>query len=525
MAATAVHELPRAGARAQAGTAPEAAQALGPRDDALLPLAAALHGRPGAFWLDSARPDARLGRFSYAGAQPYAVARAYGAALEVECVRAARPDVPLGRTRAAGDLLALLAPLVAPRALADESPVPPFAGGAVGWLGYELAVQLEPALTLRARDDLALPDVALLLVDRLVALEHASGRRFACALGFAETEADARRRARAALDAWRAELDALERAAPERTCPAGGAGAEVPAAASSLDADAYRAAVARLLDHIGRGDVYQACLTRRVEQPFAGDPWALYLALRAASPAPFGAWLALPEATLLSTSPERFLEVRADGAVETRPIKGTRPRASDPGRDRALAAELLASPKDRAENLMIVDLARNDLGRVCEMGSVEVPELAVLESYANVHHLVSTVRGRLRPGLSALDAVRSAFPPGSMTGAPKLAAMRLLDHAEPVRRGPYAGALGWFDVRGGASLAVVIRTALLRGGRAYVHTGGGVVADSESEAEWRESEDKVRPLLEALRAHAEEGAERAPGNETTGEADFASSVL
>ncbi|HEX2485477.1 MAG TPA: aminodeoxychorismate synthase component I [Myxococcota bacterium] len=498
MAATAVHELPRAGPPALGEHA---------RDDALLPLAAALRDRPGAFWLDSARPGAQLGRFSYAGADPYGVVRAYGAALEVECARAARPDVAVGRTRAEGDPLALLAPLLEPRSVRDDASRPPFVGGGVGWLGYELAAQLEPALVLRARDDLGLPDVALLLVDRLVALEHRSGRRFACALGFGETEADARRRAAAALDAWRAELDALERvepehAAPERSrCAAGGVRAE-PSAGSSLDAHAYRAAVARLLDHIGEGDVYQACLTRRVEQPFAGDPWALYVALRAASPAPFAAWLSLPEATLLSTSPERFLEVRADGAVETRPIKGTRPRASDPARDRALGAELLASAKDRAENLMIVDLARHDLGRVCETGSVEVPELAVLESYANVHHLVSTVRGRLRPGLSALDAVRAAFPPGSMTGAPKLAAMRLLDRAEPVRRGPYAGALGWFDVRGGASLAVVIRTALLRGGRAYVHTGGGVVADSDPDAEWRESEDKVRPLLEALRAPA-----------------------
>lgn len=505
VAASAVHELAPAGS--------------------LLPLAAGLRRRFGSFWLDSALAGGRLGRFSYAGAGPYAVVRAFGDVLDVECLRAARPDLAPGRTRSRGDVLGLLAPLLAPRPSAGVAELPPFAGGAVGFVGYELAAQLEPALALRARDDLGLPDLALLLVDRVVALEHASGRRFACALGYGEGEAQACARAREALDDWLAELAALGGSpdpAPLPPRPAGASAHPCPAAAaagadtaggaaraaSSLDAGAYRAAVVRLLGHIGRGDVYQACLTRRVELPFAGDPWRLYLAVREASPAPFGAWLALPEALLLSASPERFLAVDPGGRVESRPIKGTRPRGAGPEADRALARELAASAKDRAENLMIADLVRNDLGRVCRTGSVEVAELAALESYANVHHLVSTVRGRLRPDAGVLELLRAAFPPGSMTGAPKLAAMQLLDALEPVRRGPYAGALGYLDARGGASLAVVIRTAIVREGRAYVHTGAGIVADSDPDAEWRESEDKARTLLRAV---AEHGA-GAPGS-------------
>jgi para-aminobenzoate synthetase component 1 len=192
--------------------------------------------------------------------------------------------------------------------------------------------------------------------------------------------------------------------------------------------------------------------------------------------------------------------VGADGLVQSRPIKGTRPRGGDPVQDERERRALLASAKDRAENLMIVDLVRNDLGRVCELGSVRVPELMAVEEYASVFHLVSTVSGRLRRGCDALGALRAAFPPGSMTGAPKLAAMRLLRELEPVRRGVYSGAIGYLDARGGADLAVVIRTLMLARGRAFLHTGGGIVADSEPESEWRETVAKAAPLLAALEA-------------------------
>jgi aminodeoxychorismate synthase component I len=251
---------------------------------------------------------------------------------------------------------------------------------------------------------------------------------------------------------------------------------------------------------VAEGDVYQVCLTRRLERAFAGDPWRFYAALRRASPAPFGACLVLPDAWVASSSPERFLQVGTDGWAESRPIKGTRPRRADPAADAAEQRALRDSPKDRAENLMIVDLVRNDLGRVCELGSVHVPELMAVERYATVFQMVSTVRGRLRADCDVFDAIRATFPPGSMTGAPKLAAMELLARLEPGRRGFYAGALGHLDARGGCGLSVVIRTAWLAEGRARLHTGGAIVADSEPAAEWREGEDKVRALLEALDA-------------------------
>ena len=239
-------------------------------------------------------------------------------------------------------------------------------------------------------------------------------------------------------------------------------------------------------------------LTRRLDHVFEGDPVALYRALRRVNPAPFGAFLGLPEVAVLSSSPERFLRLDSAKRVESRPIKGTRPRGSSASEDARLAAELKSSAKDRAENVMIVDLVRNDLGRVCETASVRVAELTRLERYSGVFQLVSTVTGRLAPKRDVTDLLRACFPPGSMTGAPKLAAMKIIDRLEPTRRGVYAGAIGYLDVRGGADLSVVIRTLLVADGRAYAHAGGGVVADSDPALEHREATDKVRPLLAAL---------------------------
>jgi aminodeoxychorismate synthase component I len=253
-------------------------------------------------------------------------------------------------------------------------------------------------------------------------------------------------------------------------------------------------------EEIAAGNVYQACLTGRASRPFAGDPWRLYCRLQRSNPAPFACFLELPEAAVVSSSPERFLCVDRDGSIESRPIKGTAARGSDPQGDAARRRALAGSAKDRAENLMIVDLVRNDLSRVCETGSVHVPELMAIEAYASVFQMVSTVRGRLAPDRDALDAVHAAFPPGSMTGAPKIAAMALLDRLEPVRRAFYSGAIGYLDAFGGADLSVVIRTALVADGRAWLHAGGGVVADSDPAAELREAFDKLGPLLAALGA-------------------------
>jgi len=234
------------------------------------------------------------------------------------------------------------------------------------------------------------------------------------------------------------------------------------------------------------------------EAPLTEAPWTLYQRLRTRNAAPFAAYLDFPDATILSASPERFLRVSATGRVETRPIKGTRPRGLGPEHVVALGRALTESTKDRAENLMIVDLLRNDLSRVCRAGTVRVPELFALERYATVHHLVSTVVGELNEGIDALDLLRAAFPGGSITGAPKLRAMEIIAELEPSQRGVYCGSIGYWSVTGDLDTNIAIRTAAPRHGRVYFSAGGGIVADSEPEQEYRETLDKARGLIDAL---------------------------
>jgi aminodeoxychorismate synthase component I len=477
-----------------------------------LELFGALRRRPYPWLLESALRSPALGRHSFAGADPWLVVRARGRRVELECRRPAWPALARGRRSLDADPFEALRDLLPRERPGGDAPVP-FAGGAVGYLGYELAQHLE-RLAPGGRDDLGLPDLVLLFADRVLAWDHAAGRLLACGLGWGE---DARSAEAGAARAAEALVRAVGRAgppaAPRRAEPEPTVGAAAAPPHGGVDAPGHAKAVDAVLEEIARGNVYQACLTHRLVRDFAGDPFALYQALRRINPAPFAAFLELPEVAIAGSSPERFLRVGPDGRVESRPIKGTRPRGRFPAEDAALRRELGGSPKERAENLMIVDLVRNDLGRVCETGSVEVPELMAIEAYATVFQMVSTVRGRLRRDRDVVDLLRAAFPPGSMTGAPKLAAMRLLARLEPVRRGIYSGALGYLDARGGADLSVVIRTLLVRGGRAYAHTGGGIVADSEPRAEWREGLAKARPLLAALESLAEPPPPGAAGTE------------
>ncbi len=457
----------------------------------------ALRGGSSPWLLESALPGHPLSRFSFAGSDPYAVLRGWARPrrrVEIEGRRAVRPDLPLGRrVSQESPLRALRRLLPRTRAIEGAARALPFAGGAVGWFGYELARDLDD-LSLAAHDDLGLPDATWLLVDRLVAVDAASGESWALGLGFGADAGEAREAASRAA----AELAGRLAGVVPDTGPVTADRVRPVAAHGTFDESSYPKAVEAIRDQIALGNVYQACLTQRLEAAFAGDPLDLYSCLRAVNPAPFAAYLELPEAVVVGSSPERFLRVDADGGVESRPIKGTRARGPGAEEDEALRRELQASSKDRAENLMIVDLVRNDLGRVCETGSVRVPELFRLEAFATVHQMVSVVEGRLRAGCDALDAVAAAFPPGSMTGAPKLAAMHILDALEPVCRGVYSGALGYLDVRGSADLAVVIRSLVVQGGRVHAGVGGGVVADSHPRAEHRESLDKARALLDAL---------------------------
>jgi para-aminobenzoate synthetase component 1 len=267
---------------------------------------------------------------------------------------------------------------------------------------------------------------------------------------------------------------------------------------SSFTHRGYLDAVSRVRDYIIAGDIFQANLSQRLEVPLEEDPWHLYKRLREVNPAPFAAYLEFEDIAVASASPERFLLVDTAGRVETRPIKGTRPRGISPLHDAALSQALADSEKDRAENLMIVDLLRNDLSRVCEPGSVRVPELFALERFRTVHHLVSTVTGHLRPDCRATDLLAAAFPGGSITGAPKVRAMEIIAELEPSRRGIYCGSIGYLSLTGAMDTSIVIRTCVCAGGRVYFSVGGGIVADSDPEQEYRETLDKGRALVSAL---------------------------
>jgi para-aminobenzoate synthetase component I len=383
------------------------------------------------------------------------------------------------------DPFASLAALIGPRLAADPEG-PPFQGGVVGLAAYELGDRVE-ALGLSRTD---WPDLACARYPALLAFDHHA--REVVAVGRGETDAEAQGRARDAL-AW---LDARP---ADRSEPAGPLCPDLVAS----DPDAYEAAAARVVDRIFAGEIFQANIARAWTGRLAAgaDPFDLFTRLRSASPAPFSAYWRLPDRALVSNSPERFLKLDPAGAIETKPIKGTRPRGRDAAEDRALAAELLASDKDRAENLMIVDLMRNDLARVSPPGSVRAPELFKVESFANVHHLVSTVTARLAPGRGVADLLRASFPPGSITGAPKVQAMKVIAGLEPPR-GPYCGSLFWAGFDGAFDSSVLIRTVgLVRDGqdwRLEARAGAGIVADSGPRAERLETEAKIAALKKAL---------------------------
>ena len=273
---------------------------------------------------------------------------------------------------------------------------------------------------------------------------------------------------------------------------------DVPGVRSNFTREGYLHAVARVIEYVYAGDIFQANLSQRLQAPLVGTPFDLYHRLRNRNPAPFSAYLDFGDLVVASSSPERFLRVHPGGGVETRPIKGTRPRGLSPEHDAALARALVESDKDRAENVMIVDLLRNDLSRVCRAGTVRVPELFAVEHYATVHHLVSTVVGELAPEHDAVDLLRAAFPGGSITGAPKVRAMQIIAELEPTQRAAYCGTIGYLSLSGAVDTSIVIRTCLVLGSDVYFQVGGGIVADSDPELEYRETLDKARGLIAAL---------------------------
>ena len=363
-----------------------------------------------------------------------------------------------------------------------------FLGGWVGALGYDLARHIG-RLPERSAPDPVLPRQWWMAVDQVLAFHHASGQWWHSSVqgptGRWPWSSDAGRRAAARM---------LEIA---RGPLASRAAWRCGSRRQRMDRPQFEQGVTAIRDAIAAGDVLQVNLTRREDAAFHGDPWSLYEELVAAHPAPFAAYLEGPGFGIASCSPERFLHLR-DGTVEARPIKGTVPRGRDEPEDAQRRQWLAASEKDRAENLMIVDLMRNDLGRVARTGSVHVPELFALEPYASVWQMVSTVRAVLRPDRDVADLLRACWPPGSMTGAPKPKAMQIIEALEPVRRGFYAGSIGYIDCSGGMDLSVVIRSAVVAEGRVMVQVGGGIVADSEPAGEWAETVAKGDRLLRVL---------------------------
>ena len=394
-------------------------------------------------------------------------------------------------SRVPGDVLAEARSTLARFATLRLPGLPPFQGGLAGFIGYDHGRVLERLPPPRA-DDLEVPDVWLGLYDWVIAWDHATGEAWLVSSGLPERGAAATRRAAARS---REVLALIASAKPPVTPAPSRHTAGVPS--SNFTRAGYMAAVARVREYILAGDVFQVNISQRFEAPLPCAPLELYRRLRVRNPAPYSAYLDAGGFQVISASPERFLRLDGD-RVETRPIKGTRPRDPDPVRDAALARELAASPKDQAENVMIVDLLRNDLSRVCRPGSVDVPALLALETLPTVHHLVSTVTGRLEPACDAFDLVRAAFPGGSITGAPKVRAMEIIAELEPVRRSVYCGSIGYFALSGDMDTSIVIRTFLAASDRVCFHAGGGIVADSEPALEYEETLHKARALLDAL---------------------------
>ncbi|MBI4616765.1 MAG: aminodeoxychorismate synthase component I [Planctomycetes bacterium] len=440
------------------------------------------------FLLESTAPASGLARWSFLGhaAPPVLVARGRDCRIlepsgiwtrsDRDPFEAAREL--LGRTRLG-------------REEAARAPFP-FRGGLVGWFGYE-ANRLLERLPGRAVEDLGLPHICLATVRELVAIDHAEDRAWVACLapdrGAAASRAhEIARKLPDVRPYRRSEVAPID----ELATPAAWARWRSPFSEAS-----YAAMVERAREMIRDGTVFEVCLTHRFERWCEEDGDCLYWALSHVNPAPFAAYLGFPEAQVISSSPERFLRVTDSGMVESCPIKGTRPRGCCEEEDRELQAELASSEKDRAENLMIVDLVRNDLGRVCRFGTVHVPRLLAVERHPTVFQLVSEVAGELREGVDAIDAVRAAFPPGSMTGAPKIEAMKVIDAFEPVARGVYSGAIGYLDAAGGCDLSVAIRTFVKVGRRLTFSVGGAVVADSDPVAEYQETLDKARALVAA----------------------------
>ena len=427
------------------------------------------------FLLDSGCDYLKLGRYSILGSEPKTIIRSRKGMLETES------DGIVGQSH--GDPLKKLEDIINAGKSDYDGPLP-FTGGLVGYIGYGLS-PLTVGVKIKDDEKANIPDMEFGLYEDAVVCDNLEGRVWLVSCCKSEEKC-------------RSKLCELRlRLTRKSVASSGGNLGRVTSLESDYAKEKYIEAVKKVKDYIREGDIYQANISQRYSGAIDCDGWSLYKRLRKMNPAPYAAYLRFGDTEILSSSPERFLRVH-ERNIETRPIKGTRPRGANKPEDERLASELLASVKDKAEHLMIVDLERNDLGKICEYGSVTVPEFEALESYETVHHMVSTVHGTLRPEVGMVDCIRACFPGGSITGAPKVRSMEIIDEIEPKGRGLYTGSIGYISLNGRVDLNIVIRTMVYTRGRVFFNVGGGVVADSDPQVEYDETIDKARALFQSL---------------------------
>ena len=467
-------------------------------DDCETPVSAflKLRGRGPAFLLESAEQGQRFGRYSFLGFRPRALLRFEDGRLEVTEGDERRQLDPTDPFRAVAEYLSSyrVAPLEG---------LPPFAGGAVGLFGYDLVRTVE-RLPEPNPDDVGTPDMALMVSDALVVFDHLSHEVTILVNAFVESAADTD-------EAYARAVGLIERARellaePVPRPPGGEPRPADPAAAfeSNMTQAQYEAAVDKAKEYIFAGDAFQVVPSHRWSGPSPVEAFSIYRGLRVVNPSPYMYFLEFDDFAIAGASPEPMLKVNG-GRAEVRPIAGTRPRAASPEEDLRVAGELLADEKERAEHVMLVDLGRNDLGRVCEFGTVEVESLMTIETYSHVMHIVSSVSGTLRSGCGAMDALRACLPAGTLSGAPKIRAMEIIDELEPVKRGFYGGAIGYLSYSGDLDTCIHIRTVVVKDGTAYVQAGAGVVADSDPAYEYRETLAKVGAVFEAMELACRQG--------------------
>jgi anthranilate synthase component I len=444
-------------------------------DDLETPVSAflKLRGEGPSFLLESA-DQGRVGRYSFIGFKPRSVLR-----------------WSLGEP---GDPYALAAAELERFHPAPLPELPPFAGGAVGMFAYDLVRTVEP-LGDPNPDPVGVPDLALMLSDALVVFDHLKHTITVLANVYADEDLDASYAA--ALETIAEVRERLGGPVPRQAREAAGGPAVVPSFESNMTRERFEAVVARIIEYIRAGDAYQVVPSQRWSAPVGIEAFSIYRGLRAVNPSPYMYYLDFGDFEIAGASPEPLITV-SGRQVSTRPIAGTRPRGATLDEDRRLAEELLADPKERAEHVMLVDLGRNDLGRVCEYGTVNVDEFMAVENYSHVMHIVSSVIGRLRAGVGALDALRSVLPAGTLSGAPKVRAMQIIDELEPVKRGGYGGAIGWAGYNGDLDTCIYIRTVVVKDGIAHVQAGGGTVADAVPAYEYDESVAKSKAVMQAI---------------------------